>query len=270
MRRGGEQEVSSPSPGPERGGLQKVNRRESMKDAEMPQDNARKLRRWLPEKKLRESISAENFISVLAALAVTVIFIYLGFVAEGDAVEIIARIGITLSGIALGFCLNNFWTEWKRGDSKRVKAIEIDNHVEREIRRTAEDYRETTTSLNTLTTHNDPESYKKSLYFLIKRRLDVQKFVNEKALDIRELGYNYEVFLAEKEESFKEMQRLTDNLVSSISESADSESMKPLIESLKVKPQLAYNHDRIESREPPSSGTMEGEERKENPGPETS
>ena len=242
----------------------------------MPQNDARQLRRWLPEKRLRESISAESFISVLAALAVTVIFIYLGFVAEdiggtgGGAVEIIARIGITLSGIALGFCLNNCWTEWKRGDSKRVKAIEIDNHVEREIRKTAEDYRETTTSLNTLTTHNDPESYKKSLYFLIKRRLDVQKFVNEKALDIRELGYNYEVFLAEKEESFKEMQRLTDNLVSSISESANSESMKPLIESLKVKPQLSYNRDRIESREPPSSETMEDEERKEDPGPETS
>ena len=237
----------------------------------MPQDDAKELRRWLPEKKLRESISAENFISVLAALAVTIIFICLGFIVKDSdsAVEIIARIGITLSGIVLGFCLNNCWTEWKRGDSRRAKAIEIDNHVEREIRKTAEDYRETAISLNTLTTNNDPESYKMSLYFLIKRRLDVQKFVNEKALDIRELGYDYEAFLAEKEESFKEMQRLTDNLVSSISDSANSESMKPLIESLKVRPQLGYNHDRIEPREISSSGVTEGETREEDPGSET-
>ncbi len=250
-----------------------------MKASETPQENARKLRRWLPEKKFRESIGAENFISVLAALAATVIFIYLGFAAENmedsiedakdDTVAIIARIGITLSGIALGFCLSNCWAGWKRGDSRRAKAIEIDNQVEREIRKTAEDYRDTTTSLSMLPTSDDYESYKRSLYFLIKRRLDVQSFVNEKALDIRELGYDHEAFLAEKEESFKEMQKLTDNLVSSISESANSESMKPLIEGLKMSPLLIYDRDQIESRETPPPKAIEDKTQKKDTGPKT-
>lgn len=239
----------------------------------MPQDNARELRRWLPEKRLRESISAENFISVLAALAATVIFIYLGFVAENvegaevgsskdtivqdsassnktapdgtknaaddtrndspeGSVEIIARIGITLSGIALGFCLSNCWAEWKGGDSRRARAIEIDNYTEREIRKTVEDHRETSMSLDTLTRNKNPESSEKSRYsslreyFLGKRRLDIQRFLDEKALDIRELGYDHEAFLAEKKESLKKILVLTDDLVNFISELSSSESTK--------------------------------------------
>lgn len=248
----------------------------------MPQENARELRRWLPEKRLRESISAENFISVLAALVATVIFICLGFLVENprsaegtcpeatvvectasnpednldnpkedvnddeDAasgsegtVEIIARIGITLSGIALGFCLSNCWAEWKRGDSRRERAIEIDNHTEREIRKTVEDRRETSMSLDTLTRNKNPESSEKSRYsslreyFLGKRKLDIQRFLDEKALDIRELGYDHEAFLAEKKESLEKILALTDDLVSSISELSGSESTK---ENPKTKP----------------------------------
>ena len=227
-----------------------------MKASETPQENARKLRRWLPEKRLRESISAENFISVLAALAATVIFICLGFTvesvtgAEGNNTEgnnvaidgniaIIARIGITLSGIALGFCLSNCWTEWKGGDSKRARAIEIDNYTEREIRKTVEDHRETSMSLDTLTRNKNPESSEKSRYsslreyFLGKRRLDIQRFLDEKALDIRELGYDHEAFLAEKKESLKKILVLTDDLVNFISELSGSESTK---ENPKTKP----------------------------------
>lgn len=224
----------------------------SMKASEIPQEDARRLRRWLPEKRLRESISAENFISVFAALAVTVIFIYLGFVVEGTkgvegrsleaaasssggsdgTVEIIARIGITLSGIALGFCLSNCWTEWNSGDSRRARAIEIDNHTEREIKKTVEDHRETSMSLDTLTRNKNPENSEKfrysSLkeYFLGKRKLDIQRFLDEKALDIRELGYDHEAFLVEKKESLEKILVLTDELVSFISELSNSESMK--------------------------------------------
>ena len=250
----------------------------------MSQDNARKLRRWLPEKRLRESISAENFISVSAALAATVIFIYLGFVAESiegviestgsdkdgantkdGTVEIIARIGITLSGIALGFCLSNCWAEWKRGDSRRAKAIEIDNHAEREIRKTVEDHRETSMSLDTLILNQNSESSEKSRcsslrkYFLDKRKLDVQRFLDEKALAIRELGYDHKAFLAEKKESLEEILELIDELANSISELSSSESTK--------KPTPG---DRIESHETPPSETMEGEAQKEDTESETS
>lgn len=236
----------------------------------MPQEDARKLGRWLPEKRFRESISAENWMLLAAALAATVLFTCLDFIVENGLVgEIIVQIGITLSGIALGFCLSNCWTRWKKGDSKRAEAIEIDNHVEREIRRTAEDYRNTTISLSMLPTSDDHEIYKRSLYFLIKRRLDVQNFVNEKALKIRELGYDHKAFLAAKEESFKEMQRLTDNLVSSISESANAEAIGPLIESLKVIPPLTHDPDQLESRETPPPKTIEDKTQKKDTGPET-
>ena len=233
----------------------------------MPQDDAKELRRWLPEKKLRESISAENFISVSAALAVTIIFIYLGF-AEKDsdsAVEIIARIGITLSGIALGFCLSNCWAEWKRGDSRRAKAIEIDNHAEREIRKTVEDHRETSMSLDTLILNQKSESFEKSRYsslrkyFLDKRKLDVQRFLDEEALAMRELGYDHKAFLAEKKESLEEILELTDELVNSISELSSSESTK--------KPTPG---DRMESHGTLPSETMEGEAQKEDTESETS
>ena len=262
----------------------------------MSQDNARKLRRWLPEKRLRESISAENLISVSAALAATVIFIYLGFVAESiegviegvkestgstkdganakdGTVEIIARIGITLSGIALGFCLSNCWAEWKRGDSRRAKAIEIDNHAEREIRKTVEDHRETSMSLDTLILNKNPGSSEKyrcsSLrkYFLDKRKLDVQRFLDEKALAIRELGYDHKAFLAEKKESLEEILELTDELVNSISELSSSESTKKPTPGDEA---AACHCDRVESHETPPSETMEGEAQKEDTESETS
>lgn len=245
----------------------------------MPQEDARKLRRWLPEKRLRESISAENWMLLAAALAATVLFTCLDFFVKNDSIgEIMARIGITLSGIAVGFCLSNCWAGWKRGDSRRAEAIEIDQHVAIKIAKTVRDFRNTTTSLSMLATNDDHETYKRSLYFLIQRRLSLQDFIEEKVLRIRKLGYDHVTFLAVKEESSKEMQKLTDRLVNSISELANAESIKPLIESLKVIPPLTYDPDQLESREtsPPktiedktSPKTIEGKTQKKDTGPKT-
>ena len=235
----------------------------------MPQDNAKKLRRWLPEKKLRESISAENRIALFIALVSVVLFALLDSAPrESDIVEIIASIGITLSGIVLGFCFSNCWTEWKRGNSNRVKAIEIDNDTDRRMAETKEDFEEMKNTWSTLITDDNPEIQRRSMYFLTKRKSELEKFINRKALDIRELGYNDEEFLRQKEENFMRMQGLIDHLVSSISKSANFESLTSFVEQLKAKPQLSYNRDRIESHE--TSSTMEDEERKEATGPETS
>lgn len=251
-----------------------------MKNSEMPQEDARKLRRWLPEKRFRESISAENWLLLAAALAATILFACLDFFVKNDSIGgIMTQIGITLSGVTLGFCLSNCWAGWKRGDSRRAEAIAIDQHVATEIARTVKEYRDTTTSLSMLSTTDDRETYTRSLYFLIKTRLSFHHFVEEKALRIRELGYDHKAFLAAKEESSKEIQILADNLVNSVSESANFESMKPLIESLKTSPPLTHNRDQLESRtipppksiedKTPSPKSIEDKTQKKGAGPKT-
>ena len=210
------------------------------------------------------------------------IFICLGFTAENTegakegtveiidgTVAIIARIGITLSGIALGFCLGNCWAEYKRGNSKWVKAMEIDQHVVVEIAKTVRDYRDTATSLSMLSTSDDHETYKRSLYFLIQRRHSFRHFVEDMALKIRALGYDHKAFLAATEESSKEIQILTDSLVNSISESANAESIKPLIEGLKANSPFVHNLDQVESRETPPPKAIEDKTQKKDTGPKT-
>lgn len=159
-----------------------------------------------------------------------------------------------------------------------AEAIEIDDQVEIEIAKTMEDYQNTATALSMLPTSDDHETYERSLYFLIKSRLNLQNFLKAKALRIRKLGYDHEAFLAAKEESFREMQRLADRLVNSISELANAESIKPLIKSLKTSPLLPYDRDQHESREtPPPKAiedktppkTIEGKAQKKDTGPKT-
>ena len=233
----------------------------------MSQDNAKKQRGWLPEKKLRESISGGNIIALVIAFLFTIMFICVDFIAESENVELIAGIGGTLSSIALGFylsnCLGGLEEKWKR-----MRAIEIDNHVSKEIMRAEEEFRGTSNSLSILSTTDNPESYRMSLYFLIQRRIDVRKFITDKASEIGELGYDSEAFMAEKEENFKRMQQLADKLLKSISESSSLKSLKPLIETLEVPLQLD-DHDRIESHVVSSSETTEGETQEAKPESET-
>ena len=99
-----------------------------------------------------------------------------------------------------------------------------------------------------------------------KRKLDVQRFLDEKALDIRELGYDHEAFLAEKRESLEEILERTDELVSSIFEASSSESTK---KSPKAKSQPACNHNRVEPHETLPSEAMEDETREEDTGSAT-
>ena len=221
-------------------------------------------RRWLPEKKLRRSVGMGNLIGLFITFAFTIMFICVDFLVEDSVLEIIAGIGVTLASIALGFYLSSCWTEWKRGDWRRVKAIEIDNLVSREIARAAEDFRNTSNSLSILPTTDDPESYRMSLHFLVDKRISVWKFVTDKALEIQELGYDNGAFIAEKEEDFKRMQQSADKLLISISASGNFESLKSLIETLKVPLQLD-DPDRIESHVVSSSETTESEIQEEKP-----
>ncbi len=156
--------------------------------------------------------------------------------------------------------------------------MEIDQHVAKKIAKTVKDFRSTTASLSMLPTNDDHETYERSLYFLIQRRLSLQNFIEDKVLRIRELGYDYKAFLAVKEKSSREMQESTDKLVNSISELANAESIKPLIESLKVIPPLTRDPDQLESRETPSPKaiedktspkTIEGKAQKKDTGPKT-
>jgi len=237
----------------------------------MSQDNTKQQRRWLPEKKLRESISFENRIALFIALVSVVLFAVLDSVPrKPDIVEIIASLGITLSGIVLGFCLSNCWTEWKRGSSRRVKAIQIDNYTNSRIEETKEDFKSVVNTLSTLITDDNSEEQRMSMYFLTQKILELEKVITRQAREIEMLDYDNEEFLRQKEENFRRMQGLIDHLVNSISKSANIESLTPFVEELKAKSQLAYNRDRIESHETSSSETMEDEERKEATGPENS
>ena len=88
--------------------------------------------------------------------------------------------------------------------------------------------------------------------------------MTDKALEIQELGYDNGAFIAEKEEDFKRMQQSADKLLISISASGNFESLKSLIETLKVPLQLD-DPDRIESHVVSSSETTESEIQEEKP-----
>ena len=200
---------------------------------------------WLPEKKLRESIRAETFFATVAALIVTSMFVYLDFGVPHPLIEI----GSVFTSIALGFCINNCWREWEKGDEKRAEAIDIDKRVDEEIRKVSEDLQQQLSALRILPEERSAESRKMVVYFLSQRKIYVRGYVHKMADDIRGRDYDYQAFLEEKRIRFNEIQMLANSLIGEIYSSAaanEIEELKQLIGSLDEGIQLDANSNLIE------------------------
>lgn len=215
---------------------------------------------WLPEKKLRESIRAGTFFATVAALIVTSMFVYLDF---GNP-NALTEIGSVFTSIVLGFCINNCWREWEKGDLKRAKAIDIDKRVDEEIRKVSEDLQQQLSALRILPEERSAESRKMVVYFLSQRKIYVRGYVHKMADDIRGRGYDYQAFLEEKRIRFNEIQMLADSLIGEIYSSAaanEIEELKQLIGSLDEGIQLDTSRSLIDGpKDFRSSDTEDPEE----------
>lgn len=249
--------------------IPKRKRREAIEDTPMPQDGTRKVKSWPPEgQKLRESISELTFFSLSLALISTAVFIYLDTNIDSLAtvdkdndnngafstISWVVRFGLTASGLGLGFCLNLCREQLTRGSSEQRDAVAYGRQVDHEINKLDSDHREARNTLLTHAQNNDPELSKMHIHFLIKRREDVRSFINDRAGEIQDLGYDHIAFLKEKEENFIRKTKLVDRLMDSVARLSGHDSiLKPFVEHLKLVPQLTREYDGTEFQKTVSS-----------------
>ena len=199
------------------------------------------LRSWLPEKKLRESIRAETFLSVVGTGVFTILFVIMD-VGGPSGLKVAAEAGSVLASVALGFCLSNCWAEWKRGSTKREDAIRIDVEVEYTIQKFSENLQKTVHSLGVLSEKDDANALKIVYFFLGQEQNDIRGYIHRKATEISNLGFDHNLFLKEKEARFSELQKLAANVEASLSGAREPKSLDEIIGQL-VKTAGSLTHE---------------------------
>ena len=228
---------------------------------EMTEDNANtqktpKLRDWLPEKNIRESIFTGNFCLIFVVMLLTCIFISADFVmptsevsnGEPDAtsmVRVFLRIGSTVTSIFLGFVLSNWWTEWKRGDRNRAEAIRIDNQVEQELHKISEHWKQTVHAIRTLRGKERTSGFTTAVkYQFGVHYIFMAGYIREMALEIDRLGYKSEMFLEEKMQRFSNMRKQILSLVGHMPQKLDIDELMYLLNE-EAQPQLLESTEAV-------------------------
>jgi len=195
------------------------------------EEKTQKLRSWLPEKSLRESAFTGNFFLVIVAVIFTVLFLSVDPKSEDGTHSWIISIGTTLSSIFLGFCLNNWWTQWQRGDVKRVDAIRVDDQIEEEIQWISDNWQQIINSLNL---YKDPsEEFLHATKYLLNAQLNaVQSRIQKMALEIDRLGYTSSAFLEEKQQRFVQIRAIVSSLIRTLPEDRKIDELETILDSM--------------------------------------
>lgn len=190
-----------------------------------------KLRNWLPEKSLRESAFTGNFFLVIVALIFTLLFLIIDANSEAKTYPWIISIGATLSSIFLGFCLNNWWTQWQTGDVKRVDAIRIDDQIEEEIQWISDNWQQIINSLNL---YKEPsEEFLHATKYLLNAQLNsVQSRIQKMALEIDRLGYTSSTFLEEKQQRFVQIRAMVTSLIRTLPDDRKIDELERILDSM--------------------------------------
>lgn len=173
---------------------------------------------WLPRKKFRESIKFETLWLTIIMAIFTLIFILLGSPEDSkpSSPSPLVEIGSVLSSIMFGFLLNNCWKEWENGNSDRREARKISDEVNQELDRNTAELQQ---QLNSLTRFSGIADHQAASFFLSQQHLRTEQYIQKKARDIDNLGYDARAFLKEKRERFLDIRKLAKELVSRLSSS---------------------------------------------------
>ncbi|MDE0001475.1 MAG: hypothetical protein OXQ29_02110 [Rhodospirillaceae bacterium] len=167
-----------------------------------------RLREWLPRRMARQSALNRHFFLVIVAFLFAIMFSVAGMTNLVDenvrAFAWLLEIGVVFSSIFLGFCLNNWWTAWDKGDEARIAAEKIDDKLEEEIQWISENLKQIANSVSLL---KEPhEAFFEATRFMLTAQLTaVGGRIERMALEIDRLGYNSGEFLEEKRQRFKEI-----------------------------------------------------------------
>ncbi len=107
--------------------------------------------------------------------------------------------------IILGWAIGHWWTESIRDKRYREEANRIDNRIEDEMQRVAENWQQTIHALRSLVPEPQPEFLEATHYLLGNQQNFVENSIHRWALEIDRLGFDSQDFLAEKRQRFRQI-----------------------------------------------------------------
>lgn len=216
------------------GGGIEVNSRDKAAQPTQEGPDTRRLRSWMPVKKVNESALNSSLAVTLVAVFFVSIFLFAVSMMPESPHLWLFQMGSTLASAVLGFGLSNWWAEWRRGDQRRSSASKIDDEIEEEIQWISENLQQTINSITVLEQDADPQFLRAVRFMLGSQLHSVRSRIRKSALAIDRLGYNSGDFLAEKHQRFIVMGRQVDAIVNSLPRNSQKPELRSIVDNLRA------------------------------------